>query len=192
MLAVALSIAALTTPAPSDGQVTAATEMLGMDAPDAFRIGSHQMDSVMELTEMVVPPEKVETWRDRMISLVLLRDGVARTGADAYHAAWMKHLADSCPGMTATTRPGTVDRRPATEDEIVCPKNPQTGLPEYLTSVTIAGQANILIAQVAFRHTVSPKDRALVAHVMRSLKVCNTPTLAACAARKATGFVAGR
>lgn len=191
MLLLALTIAALATPAPST-PVTADTEILGIDPPDAFEIGSHQRDATEELTEMVVPPETVETWRNQMISLVLLRGGASLPGADAYHASWLKHLAATCPGMVVKTRAGTVDGLHAIEDEIACPKYPDTGLPENLTAVTIQGRANILIAQVAYRHVETPVDRALVTHVMGSLKVCDAAALAACKARRATGFVVGR
>ena len=85
---------------------------------------------------------------------------------------------------------GSVDGRPAIRAALSCPKNPQTGKPENLSAFLVQGDANLMMAQVAFRHAMNPPDTALAERVQGSLKVCDQRTLETCSVRKATGFVA--
>jgi hypothetical protein len=85
---------------------------------------------------------------------------------------------------------GSVDGHPAIRGTLSCPRNPQTGKAENLTAFLVQGDANLMMAQVAFRHAVTPPDTALIERIEESLKVCDQRTLDSCSARKAAGFQA--
>jgi hypothetical protein len=171
--------------------VTAQTEILAADTPDEFQMGNHQRNALGELVELAVPPETVDNW-SRLITLQLYFGASARVGAEAFSARWRNALGASCSGTTSTSVAGTVDGFAATKVVAACPRNPQTGLPENVTAVFVQGQANLMIAQVAFRRPPTDADRRLVINVVDSLQVCDAQAVTACAARKKTGFVAAR
>jgi hypothetical protein len=166
---------------------TASTEMLGIDVPDEFQIGHHQRNDTVEIIELVEPPETVDNWSKLITSLMFF--DAAETGLEVFYARWRDGLRDGCPGMKDQAVRGSVDGRPAIRAALSCPKNPQTGKPENLSAFLVQGDANLMMAQVAFRHAVTPPDTALAERVKGSLKVCDQRTLETCSARKATGFV---
>jgi hypothetical protein len=170
-------------------QPVAATtsEILAVDLPDEFQVGHHQRNEKAEIIELMVPPETVENWSTLVTSLMFF--GAAKTGLDAFYVGWRNGLRDKCPGLTDETVRGNVDGHTALRATLSCPNNPQTGKPENLTAFLVQGEANLMLAQVAFRHTPSETDVALIGHVAGSLKVCDQATLALCSARKATGFL---
>jgi hypothetical protein len=170
---------------------TAATEMLGIDAPDEFRIGNQQRNEKAEVIELVVPPETVDSWSSKLITSLIFF-GAAPTGLDQFYGRWRDTMRNACPGITDAPIRGTVDGHSAIRSTLSCPKNPQTGKSEYLGAVLVQGDANMMMAQVAFRHAPAPEDRALIEHVAGSLKVCDERTIASCSARKATGFLAAK
>ena len=169
---------------------TASTEMLAIDVPDEFQVGNHQRNDKLEILELVEPPETVDNWSKLITSLMLF--SAAYEGLDAYYARWRDGLRDACPGMNDIVVQGNVDGHPAIRGVLSCPKNPQTGKPEYLSAFLVQGDANLMIAQVAFRHSVTAQDTALIERVAGSLKVCDQRTLGECSARKATGFTVAR
>jgi hypothetical protein len=166
---------------------TASTEMLGIDVPDEFQTGSHQRNENGEIMELVVPPETVDNW-SRLITSIMVFDG-AKIGLDAFHAQWRDRMRSACPAMKDAVIRGTVDGHAAIRDTLSCPRNPQTGKPENLSAFFVEGDANLMSAQVAFRHAVLPPDSALIERIAGSLKVCDQRTLDSCSARKASGFV---
>jgi hypothetical protein len=169
---------------------TASTEMLGIDVPDEFQIGHHQRNDKVEIIELVEPPETVHNWSKLITSLMFF--DAAETGLDAFYIRWRDGLRDGCPGMKDQTVRGSVDGHPAIRATLSCPKNPQTGKPENLSAFLVQGDANLMMAQVAFRHTVAQPDTALTERVKGSLKVCDQRTLETCSSRKATGFLAAQ
>jgi hypothetical protein len=176
-----MSMAALAPP-------TAQTEMLGIDVPDDFEVGYRARNQVLDMTEIVQPPETVETWT-KLITLQLFYDGTRRQTAGSFYGQWRNSMRQVCVGMTETAIKGTVDGQPAIRGVLACPKNPQTGKPENLTTVLVQGGVNLMMVQVAFRHPIAAEDNALIDRVIGSLKVCDQRTLKACSARHATGFV---
>lgn len=184
MIVSALLAAAMAAQSPS----TAATEMLGIDVPDEFQVGNHQRNDNAEIIEIVDPPETVDNW-SKLVTSFMFFDG-ARLGLDAFYSRWRDRLRNGCPGITDNTVHGSVDGHPALRATHSCPNNPQTGKPENLSAFLVQGDANMMMAQVAFRHPVTPPDTALIARIAHSLKVCDQRTLEACSARKPTGFVA--
>jgi hypothetical protein len=170
---------------------TAPTEMLGIDAPDEFQVGNQQRNEKIELTELVVPPETVDTWSSKLITSLMVF-GAAPTGVDQFYGQWRDTMRSACPGITDAPIRGTVDGHSAIRSTLSCPKNPETGKPETLGTVLVQGDANMMMVQVAFRHALAPEDRALIEHVARSLKVCDERTIASCSARKATGFLTAK
>ena len=168
---------------------TAKTEMLGIDVPDEFQVGYHARNQAMEILELIEPPETVESW-SRMITSQMIFDGAKDGGLESYHARWRTDLQRACPGMRETAVRGTVDGRPAKLISVACPKMARTGQAEAFTAFLVEGQANLMIAQVAFRPPVTGPDDALIERIRGSLKVCDERTLSSCSARKATGFLA--
>ena len=166
----------------------ASTEMLGIDVPDEFQVGNHQRNDTAEIIELVEPPETIDNWSKLVTSLMFFN--AAQVGLKVYFSRWRDGLREGCPGMQDTETQWSVDGHPAIRAALSCPNNPQTGKPENLTAVLVRGDANVMMAQVAFRHVVSPPDTALIEHVANSLKVCDQRTLEGCSARKATGFIA--
>jgi hypothetical protein len=164
------------------------TEMLAINVPDEFQVGSHQRNAKAEIMELVEPPETVDTWT-KLVTSFMFFDG-ARTGLDVIYTRWLAGMRNACPGIKDTSVRGSVDGHPAIRGTLSCPKNSQTGKPENLSAVAVQGDANVMMAQVAFRHAVSASDTALIERVTGSLKVCDQRTLDACSARKATGFLA--
>lgn len=167
---------------------TVSTEMLAMNVPDEFQVGNHQRDDTSEIIELVKPPETVDTWSKLVTSMIFF--DAAKAGLDTFDVRWREGLRNDCPGMKDSVVRGRVDGHPALRHLVSCAQNPQTGKPENLSAVLVEGNANLLLAQVAFRHEVMPPDHVLIEHVIGSLKVCDERTLDSCKARKATGFVA--
>ena len=171
-------------------QPTAATEMLGINVPDAFQIGHHQRNDNVEIIELVEPPETVENW-SKLITSLMFFDG-AKNGLDASYERWRDGLRQTCPSIRETSVRGTVDGHPAIRATLSCEQNPQTGMPEYLTAFVVQGDANLMMAQVAFRRSTTPQDTSLIERIADSLKVCDQTTLDVCSERKPTGFQAGK
>jgi hypothetical protein len=169
-------------------QATVSTEMLGIDAPDEFQVANHQRSDKAEIIELVEPPETVDDWSSLITSLMIF--GGAEGGMDGYYSRWLGDMRNACPKLTDDFVHGAVDGHPAIRGTLSCPRNPQTGKPENLGVVLVQGDANLMMAQVAFRRAITPADRALIEHVAGSLKVCDQRTLETCSARKATGFQA--
>jgi hypothetical protein len=167
---------------------TSSTEMLGIDAPDEFQIGNHQRNDKAEIIELVKPPETVDNW-SKLITSFMFFDA-AQSGLDAFYARWRDKMRNACPGITDTSVRGSVDGHPAISGTLSCPKNPETGKPENVSVFLVQGDANLMMAQVAFRHSITPSDTVLIEHIAGSLKVCDQRTLELCSARKATGFLA--
>lgn len=166
---------------------TSSTEMLGIDVPDEFQVGNHQRNDTAEIIELVEPPETVDNW-SRLITSIMMFNG-AKIGLDSFYTQWRDRMRSACPEMKATLIRGTVDGHAAIRGALSCPVNPQTGKPENLTAFFVVGDANLMSAQVAFRHAVSKPDTALIERVAGSLKVCDERALDTCSARKATGFL---
>jgi hypothetical protein len=164
--------------------------MLGIDVPDEFQVGHQQRNDKIEIVELVEPPQTVENW-SRLITSLMLFDA-AQTGLDAFYNQWLDGLRKACPGMNDKVVRGSVDGHPAIRGTLSCPKNPQTGKPENVSAFLVQGVANLMMAQVAFRHGVTVPDAALVERVAGTLKVCDQRTLDRCSARKATGFLAAQ
>jgi hypothetical protein len=183
MVLIVLLAAAVAAQSPA----TASTEMLGIDIPDEFQVGNHQRNDSAEIIEVVDPPETVDNWSKLITSLMFF--DAAKMGLDAFYAHWLASLRDGCPGIMENVIHGTVDGYAALRAALWCPKNPQTGKPENLSAFLVQGDANMMMAQVAFRHSLTPPDTALIDHIARSLKVCDQRTFAACSARKSTGFL---
>lgn len=169
-------------------QSTAATEMLGIAVPDEFQVGNRQRDEHTEIIELVQPPETVDDWSRLITSLMFFN--ASSTGLDIFYGQWRDQMRASCPGLIETDVRGAVDGHPAIRGTLSCPKNPQTGKPENLSAFLVQGEANLMMAQVAFRHPVGPSDSALIERIAGSLKVCDQRTLQTCSARKPKGFVA--
>ena len=186
MLLSILLVAALAAQSPSN----ASTEMLGIDVPDEFQVGHHQRNEKTEIIELVTPPETVDNW-SRLITSLMLFDA-APYGLNAFYASWQDNMRDACPGMKDKMTRGSVDGHPAIGGSFSCPKNRQTGMPENLSVFLVQGDANLMMAQVAFRHAVTAPDAALIKRIAGSLKVCDQRTLETCSARKATGFLAAK
>lgn len=167
---------------------TAQTEMLGISVPDDFEVGYHARNAAMEMTEIVQPPETVDTWT-KLVTLQLFFDNARRETATAYYERWRGLMRRACGGMQDTLVRGTVDGRPAIRGTLSCPSNPQTRQPENLVAVLVQGKANLMMVQVAFRHPIGAGDNSLIDRVVGSLKVCDQRTFAECSARKATGFL---
>jgi hypothetical protein len=181
-LSVLLAAAVAAQSAPS-----ASTEMLGIDVPDEFQIGHQQRNDKVAIIELVEPPETVENWSKLITSLMLF--DAAKSGLDAFYARWRDSLRSGCPGMKDKVVRGSVDGHPAVRGTLSCPKNPQTGKPENLSAFLVQGDANLMMAQVAFRRGVAGQDTALIERIAGTLKVCDQRTLDNCSARKATGFL---
>ncbi|HEV2596357.1 MAG TPA: hypothetical protein VGU01_14280 [Sphingomicrobium sp.] len=162
------------------------SEMLGINVPDEFQVGNRQRNDKLEIMELVEPPETVDNWSRMITSLVMFN--AAQGGMDKFYSLWRNRMRAACPGITDTLSQGTVDGHPALRGTLSCPKNPQTGKPENLSAFVVQGDANLMMAQVAFRHPVTPSDVALIERIAGSLKVCDQRTLDSCSARKATGF----
>lgn len=167
---------------------TAETEMLRIDVPDDFDIGYRARNDAQQMIEMVVPPETVEAWTT-LITSQMFFNAARRPGLDGFYQTWRGSMYRACPGLTDTLIRGMVDGKPALRGRLSCPNNPHTGKPENLEAVLIQGDANLMMVQVAFKHTIAPPDIALIDRITRSLKVCDQRTLTACSARKATGFL---
>ena len=179
-IALAAAIAAQTAP-------TASTEMLGIDVPDEFQVANHQRNEKVEIIELVVQPETVDSW-SMLITSLLVFNG-AQTGLEAFYSQWRDGMHKSCPGMNDVIVRGSVDGHMTIRSKLSCPKNPETGKPENLTAFLVQGDANLMMAQVAFRRATSRSDTSLIEHVAKSLKVCVQKSLGACSARPAIGFV---
>lgn len=169
---------------------TADTEMLRIDVPDAFDIGYRARNDAQQIIEMVVPPETVEAWTT-LITSQMFFNAARRTSLDGFYQTWRGSMHRACPGLTDTLIRGMVEGKPALRGRLSCPNNPQTGKPENLEAILIQGDANLMMVQIAFKHSIAPRDIALIDRVTRSLKVCDQRMLAACSARKATGFLSG-
>jgi hypothetical protein len=173
----------------SMGPATAATEMLGTDAPDEFEIGYQTRSDTQSIIELVDPPETVQDW-SRLITLQLFYNAAQTPGLETYFSRWRDAMKGSCVGMTDTVERGTVDGRPAIKASMSCSKNSQTGKPENLGAVLVQGEVNLAMVQVAFRRPMNSDDAALIDRITGSLKLCDQRNFDACSGRKATGFIA--
>lgn len=185
-LLLAAAFTGQTTPAP-----TPQTEMLGIDVPDEFAVGYHARNDAIDITELVAAPDTVEAWT-RLITLQLFFGLAPRADTGAFYARWRDSMRQACPGLTDAASVGTVDGQPALSATLACPNNPATGKPENLSIFLVKGSSNLMMVQVAVRHTFSSQDTALIQRVGGSLKVCDERALDACKARKATGFTAAK
>ena len=167
---------------------TAETEMLGVDVPDEFEVGYQARNDTQQMIELVDPPETVETWT-RLITLQSFFGAAQKESARTFYERWRAGMHRTCVGMTDAVFVGVVDGKPAIRGDLSCPKNPQTGKPENVSAVLVQGDANLMMAQVAFRQSVTPKDKELIDRVTGSLKVCDQRARPSCEARKAVGFV---
>ena len=173
--------------APAPGAVQ--TEMLGTDVPDSFIAGNHVRNALGEIIELVQPPETVNDW-SKLITLQTFF-GKAQIGLDTYYGRWRDGMRRACPGLTDAPMRGSVDAHPAIRSRVSCPLNPQTGRPEMLDAIIVQGEANLMLAQVAFRHAIAPADQSLITRIVSNLKVCDQRA-PACVARKPTGFQPAR
>lgn len=169
--------------------VAAGAELLGLNTPDQFKVGYQDQNDRMRIVELVEPPETVENWT-RLITALSLFGVAGKATVGDFEANWSGGLKRDCPRAVIKTVPGSVDGRPARRSEVSCPFLSKTGRSEMLTAFIVQGEGDLFMVQVAFGHEPDEADRALVAHVGRSLKVCREDALDACKARQAVGFVA--
>lgn len=183
-LAAVCALALLLLPAAAAG-----AEMLGLNTPDQFKVGYQDQNGRMRIVELVEPPETVENWT-RLVTALSLFGAAQKTTLGDFEANWSGGLRSDCPKALIKAVAGSVDGRPARRSEVFCPFLPKTGRPEALTAFIVQGEGDLFMVQVAFGHEPDEADRALVAHVGRSLKVCREDALDACKSRQAVGFVA--
>jgi hypothetical protein len=169
--------------------VAVGAEMLGLNTPDQFKVGHQDQDGRMRIVELVEPPETVENWT-RLVTALSLFGVVQKVSVGEFETNWRGGLKNDCPRAVSKVVSGSVDGRPARRSEVSCPFLSKTGRPEVLTAFIVQGEADLFMVQVAFGREPDDADRALVAHVGRSLKVCREDALDACKARQAVGFVA--
>ena len=181
----AMSAAAL---APA-GAPTAATEMMGIDVPDAFEVGHRARVGAVEIVELVEPPETMESW-SRLVTSLMFFDA-AKDGLEPFYERWRGRLRNTCAGLSDSAMRGSVDGHPALRATLSCPANPASGRPETIEAILVQGSANLMMVQLAFRRPPTAEDIGLVERVAGSVKVCDERTLASCSARVATGFVPG-
>lgn len=162
------------------------TEILGVNVPDEFQIGNHKRNDHGEIIELVDPPETVDNWSRLITELAFFRG--AQVGSDVFYDRWLTAMRRACPNMKDTLLRGTVDGHPAIRGDLSCPNNPQTAKPENLSAFLVQGDTDLLMVQVAFKHTITPADAVLIKRVAASLKVCDQKRMDLCSARKGTGF----
>ncbi|HEX3423114.1 MAG TPA: hypothetical protein VHS33_06910 [Sphingomicrobium sp.] len=171
-------------------QSTAATELLGIDVPNEFQVGSQARNEHTEIIELVQPPETVNDWSRMITSLMFFN--AAPTGLEIFYGQWRAQERSGCPSMTDTRVSGTVDGHRAIRGTLSCPKDSQTGKAENLSAFLVQGDANLMMVEVAFRGAFTPADDALIERIKGSLKVCDERELKSCSARKPRGFVASK
>ena len=165
------------------------TQILGVDVPDDFQIGNHQRNDRTEIIEIVEPPETVENWSKLVTELAFFR--TAQIGSEVFYEHWLNAMRRACPNMKDSLIRGSVDGHPAIRGNLSCPNNPQTGRSENLNAFLVQGDTDLMMAQVAFRHSITLADTVLINRIARSLKVCDQKRMDACSKRKATGFRPG-
>jgi S1-C subfamily serine protease len=175
-----------TSPQPLVSQA-AQSETLGINPPAGFKVIHHERDDSVEDFKLIQPPETAKTWSRRITSEMYF--DVRHTPLDEHVVFWRNLIARFCTGLTDASVKGVVDGKSARKISFHCPEHTIYGKSYNLKMVLVQGTANLMIAKVELKRQPTPADSALIDQLFGSMRVCDKRLLAACSARKATGFV---
>ena len=136
------------------------------------------------IVEWVPRGESVERWT-RMVTHQRFAGAALRLRPQDLLDNMIAGLRTGCPGArtSAVTR-FAVSGRPAARFRADCPLNPSTRMPETFTAVAIAGEADMHVAQVAFRRVPSANDDSWAETQLQSVILCGADSKeTACTAR---------
>ena len=129
---------------------------LSTAALPGFVLGYEANDATMDFAEWVPTGETVQAWT-RMVTMIRLDN--LRVTPQQFNQMMKEGLAKSCPGATVSDEDtADIGGRPAASFRGNCPRNPDTGKPEVLFHLAIAGTNDLHIRQVAFRYMPSANE----------------------------------
>ena len=146
---------------------------------------AHRVESANGMiVEWVPRGESVERWT-RMVTHQRFAGAALRLRPHDLLDNMIAGLRTGCPGArTSEVTRFTVSGRPAARFRADCPLNPSTRMPETFTALAIAGEADMHVAQVAFRRVPSASDDSWAETQLRSVRLCGADSKeTACAAR---------
>lgn len=124
------------------------------------------------IVEWVPEGETVQDWT-RIVTVQRFGETATRLRPRDVIASMAEGLGASCPGGVAgeveTLR---VSRRPAARFRADCALNPGTGRPETLFALAIAGERDMHMLQVAFRHVPSADEVRWAQALLASAALC--------------------
>lgn len=170
-------IAAMALVAQGDG----APEWIGRAELPGFVEGHRVERPHGMIVEWVPEGETVRDWT-RIVTVQRFGEAATRTRPRAVIAGMAEGLPASCPGGVAgAVETLRVSGRQAARFRADCPLNPVTGRPETLFALAIAGERDIHMLQVAFRHVPSADEARWAEALLASAVLCaNTRVESVC------------
>lgn len=149
-----------------------ASEWIGQAELPGFVVGHRVEGANGMIVERIPSGESVQRWT-RMVTVQRFTGAAERIRPEGLIENMARGLESGCPGgrSTQVTRL-QVSGRPAARFRADCPVNPATGLPETFVALAIAGEADMHVAQVAFRRVPSAQDAEWAARQIDSVVLC--------------------
>lgn len=155
-----------------------------VSAPLPELVVGHQVERGGSLiVERIPPGETVQSWT-RMVTLQRFAGSVANgLTLQAWAGTFATNLRNSCRGFTIDGPHYSGGRPPEVQFRVDCPLNPATGRPETFLLRAFAGQRDLHVLQVAFRHVPTAREVAWARNHLASAFYCAPGSPApACAA----------
>ena len=161
-------IAAMALAAQGDG----APEWIGRAELPGFIEGHRVERPHGMIVEWVPEGETVRNWT-RIVTVQRFGEAATRTRPRDVIGNMAEGLGASCPdGVAGEVETLRVSGRPAARFRADCPLNPGTGLPETLFALAIAGERDIHMLQVAFRHVPTADEESWAETYLASAVLC--------------------
>ncbi|HCV96366.1 hypothetical protein D3C87_304990 [compost metagenome] len=131
-----------------------------------------QPDSGNRILEFVPNGQDVRSWTE-LLTVQQFRDSAhvpPREFLDIMGKGWMQ----ACPDAHVTLIHEDVENGyPIAVAQMICPRNPQTGKPEYTWVKGIQGQGSLYVVQKAFRFVPEREQVTTWVRYLGQVKACN-------------------
>ncbi len=147
-------------------------ENLLVTVPDGYKIDFQTKKNNMVMTEMVPSAQTVNDWTEMVTVQVFL--GLKATPKQVVGniaRGWLK----ACPEGQSQTIAETIENGyPILFILLTCPRNSETGKPEYTWFKAIAGNDSFYMVQKAFKFVPEKEQIAQWSRYLRGIMVCDS------------------
>ncbi len=165
-----LAAAILYFSAPARAQLQ--NENLLVTMPDGYKVGFRDKNDTRLISEMVPTGQSVENWTE-MLTVQIFYD--MKATPEQFRQRFAKDWADKCKGSQSNPV-GKGDERgyPVSIWIQFCPKNPDTGKPEFTILKAIGGNDSFYVVQKAFRFKPDKAQIQTWSRFLRDVYVCDS------------------